>query len=232
MNKILEEHGIEEVLNLLSGKNGYPDNFNAEDFLAVNVNGKPYKMYRGWLEGSGRGANSVLSRMILGTEEGLSGGNDLTLRDDLAPQFSGVLLYLAMAGLDDSFRFRSIKLYELASYFGLEDMMECIKYKGWPIKDKREIVSAGSIGVVSKFVKKREGFGFLLDKETRREIWFSAGSVTTAKEGEGGMHFGVGAECRYNIVIPRKGKRPNDPKAINICALGDEPFEKIDDSWW
>ena len=40
----------------------------------------------------------------------------------------------------------------------------------------------------------------MLDMETRREIWFSAGSVTTAKVDEGGMTFGVGVECRVLSV--------------------------------
>ena len=46
MNGILEEHGMEKVLQIISGKDGHPDYSNGEDFLDVNVNGNPYRVYQ------------------------------------------------------------------------------------------------------------------------------------------------------------------------------------------
>lgn len=65
-------HPLEKILEQVSGTEGHPDYSNEEYFLLVRVNdGEPKKVFRGLLEGSGRGANPALSRMVLGAELGL-----------------------------------------------------------------------------------------------------------------------------------------------------------------
>jgi cold shock CspA family protein len=53
------------------------------------------------------------------------------------------------------------------------------------------ILSKDNHGVVFKYVR-RKGFGFILDKETRKEIWFHHGSAVQSAEGP---VLEIGSEC-------------------------------------
>lgn len=135
---------MDHLLEILTRREGYPDYSNDEGFVHVLVNSVTKKrMYRGWLEGSGRGANSALSCMVLGgsTKQEFSGVETLTIPSELAAQFDGVLFWLAVGWFEEAspYRAKSIELYRLASYFGLEMMMTTIEVLGWPTDiDKAE----------------------------------------------------------------------------------------------
>ncbi|KAL7562878.1 hypothetical protein ACA910_000254 [Epithemia clementina (nom. ined.)] len=84
-----------------------------------------------------------------------------------------------------------------------------------------ETVSTGNHGVIRMY-HRWKGFGFILDKDTRQDFWFSSYNVIQSKES---LHkLGVGAECLFDVEIRRKGRRPNTPVAVNVRTLSGEAF--------
>lgn len=221
------DDGANERLKNYLTKEG---NVSDEDFLLITVNevNKKYVL-KAWLDpAGGRAAGSALSKMLLGTNEGICGGRDLTLEPKLVEMFDPVCLWLALgdgALLSDTiYQRRSRDLYELATYFGLDSLAEKIKSLGWSTEIKGEVVSTNNQGVIVKLVPWK-GFGFVLDKVTREQVWFQMNAVHTSDNSK--EEFCVGQECRYDVHVRRKGRKPNQKSARNIVTLSGDPFKKI-----
>ncbi len=83
-----------------------------------------------------------------------------------------------------------------------------------------------STGVVFQYVR-RKGFGFILDQETRTQIWFHKSKIhTSADRTEEHQGFAVGEECLFDKSIKRSGKKPGSTHAVNIRTLQGAPFQK------
>ena len=83
------------------------------------------------------------------------------------------------------------------------------------------VQNASHIGAIMTF-KNDKGFGFILDKETRSQIFFHKSKVKSTVNGD--QAFAVGAECLFDISIKQSGRKPESPQAVNIRTLNDTPF--------
>jgi hypothetical protein len=84
-----------------------------------------------WIEGeNARGADSVLAKMVLGTNEGLTGSTELEVEEAWVGVFDLVLLWLALgdASVQNSLMDENATpLLEIALYFGLDALVEAIR---------------------------------------------------------------------------------------------------------
>ena len=115
----LEIKSIEDIA-LLDEHNG----------IRIVVNDSEKFVAKDWLHGSGRASGSILAKQILGTEEGLSGTTNLTVDPELESAFDLLILWMALGSdhLKSSLTEENASdLFALASYFGLEQLVEAIE---------------------------------------------------------------------------------------------------------
>ncbi|CAB9497040.1 expressed unknown protein [Seminavis robusta] len=238
------EAAFEPFLKEWSTRPGEPD-YTKEECIQIRVNGKEKKIFKCWLRGNGRGAKSKLAKLLLQTREGshattelklpkagFRASKDLTLEAKQALCFDMILVWLLVG--DDVFtsvfagcRLCSRELYALAAYLGLVQFQGMIEKNNWDTDRIGNVANVGDVskdhqGVVYKFVRWK-GWGYILDKETRKQVWFHKDWVVQSAQGP---TFQVGEECLYDATMTGRGKRPNDPKAVNIRTLSGTPFKK------
>lgn len=76
-----------------------------------------------------------------------------------------------------------------------------------------------------KFFRPDKGFGFIIDKETRKDVWFHQSKIKTSEDAS--VAFRVGEEVCFEISIKLSGKKPGEPHAINISTIHGDPFCKL-----
>lgn len=223
--------------------------FDEETQIRVKFNDRWLALERACLEGEGRAAGTPLSKMILGTQEGLQGNTEIAIDESLMPGLTKMHVWLDGGDrhfksylLDD--KTEATALEGLADLFGLSQLTNDIHKEQARVRAKFDefdvgknlarmqttispslVTSKDNIGVVLKFISFRE-FGFILDKDTRHEIWFHKSSIVQDDE-EGDFTFAVGEEVLYDIQISKRGKKPGLPKAINIRPLHGFAFKKL-----
>jgi hypothetical protein len=101
---------------------------NEENAIRIVLNGSEKFLAKDGIEGDGaRGANSVLAKMVVGTNEGLKGSTEIEVDESLLGVFEVVQLWLALGdpylrnALDDE---NESLVLELASYFGLDRLQK------------------------------------------------------------------------------------------------------------
>jgi hypothetical protein len=102
---------------------------NEDNAIRIVVNGSEKYVAKDWLEGDGHAANSIFSKQILGTAEGLHGSIELTIEENCMRVFDMLLLWLLLGDAhvqscltDDN----ASELLELAEYFALEGLKAAI----------------------------------------------------------------------------------------------------------
>ncbi|CAB9508778.1 expressed unknown protein [Seminavis robusta] len=96
--------------------------------LRIVLNGNEKFLPEDWMERSG--ADSILAKQILGTNEGLSGTTILQVDESLVVAFDLILLWFSRG---DGFIQKSLdeanasELYHLSEYFGLETLKKVIE---------------------------------------------------------------------------------------------------------
>jgi hypothetical protein len=104
---------------------------NEDNAIRILLNGSEKYLAMDWIEGeNARGADSVLAKMVLGTNEGLTGSTELEVEEAWVGAFDLVLLWLALVDasvqnslMDDN----ATPLLEIALYFGLDALVEAIR---------------------------------------------------------------------------------------------------------
>lgn len=102
---------------------------NEDNAIRIMVNGRENFVAKEWLEGDGRAANSIFSKQILGTPEGLQGSIELTIEEDCMSVFDMMLLWLLVGDghiqscLTEE---NASELFQLAEYFALEELKAAI----------------------------------------------------------------------------------------------------------
>ena len=104
---------------------------NEENAIRIMLNGQEKFLVKNWMEGpNGRGANSVLSKLVLGTTEGLKGSNEIEVEASLVDAFDVIQIWLALgdAYMGDLLQEdNASQVYELASYFGLDHLQTAVE---------------------------------------------------------------------------------------------------------
>lgn len=103
---------------------------NKENAIRVTINGSTEKFFdKDWLEGAGRGAKTMLSKALLGTEEGFSECHELQLDQAFVGVVDMLILWLSSG---DEYLKKSLteenasELFSLAEYFGISRLEEAI----------------------------------------------------------------------------------------------------------
>jgi len=103
---------------------------NEDNAIGILVNGEERFLAKDWIIESGRGADSILSKQVLGTKEGLTACTEFELETSLAGVFDMLQLWLALGPvyLQDSLTEENASaLFALASYFDLDKLQKAIK---------------------------------------------------------------------------------------------------------
>lgn len=91
-----------------------------------------------------------------------------------------------------------------------------------------ESISSDNHGIVSRFIRQK-GYGFILDLKTKENYCFSTYCIVQQQptELDKENEFNVGQQVLFDIKITQKGRRPNDPSAVNVRTIEGKPFPKI-----